>query len=296
MDKQVKIEIAVIGGDLRQVHLAGRLAQAGFGVHALCLERDVDLGAGVTVQQDAQAVLSTCDVVILPLPVTVDGLTVNAPFSDQKLPLETVLRGVKKNTLLLGGMVSKELHTAGERLGITLVDYLEREELSVLNAVATAEGAIEIAMRELPITIFGSTCLVTGFGKISKTLTRLLHSMGARVVVAARKHSDLAWVKVCGYEGIHISNIKSYAGKLDLLVNTVPAMILDEENLASLNRGCLVIDLASKPGGIDFEMAKKLQIKTIWALSLPGRVAPISSGEIIKDTVINIMTERGLLE
>ena len=52
-----------------------------------------------------------------------------------------------------------------------------------------------------------------------------------------------------------------------------------------------MIDLASKPGGIDFDAARELGVNTIWALSLPGKVAPISAGQIICDTIHNILTE-----
>jgi len=36
---------------------------------------------------------------------------------------------------------------------------------------------------------------------------------------------------------------------------------------------------------------KKHGIKTIWALSLPGKVAPLTSAEFIKDTIYNIFKE-----
>ncbi|NMB30227.1 MAG: dipicolinate synthase subunit DpsA, partial [Clostridiales bacterium] len=72
-----------------------------------------------------------------------------------------------------------------------------------------------------------------------------------------------------------------------------PAMLFDEGKLAMIKKECLVIDLASKPGGVDFDMAKNMGIKTIWALSLPGKVAPITSGKIICDTILNILDERG---
>ncbi|WP_312642296.1 dipicolinate synthase subunit DpsA [Hydrogenoanaerobacterium sp.] len=288
------LQITVIGGDLRQAHLANKLAQDGFAVSALCLEQDVYLGDGVQLAENAKKVIGASDVIILPLPVTADKVTVNAPFSEHKLTVREVLTSAKKGALLLGGMIDTDLQTKGEQMGLTLIDYLEREELAVLNAVPTSEGALAIAMRERASTIYGSTCIITGYGRISKVLARILIVMGARVIVAARKHSDLAWVKIIGCEAIPISKIKDYVGEADILFNTVPAMILDEEILSGLKHDCLVIDLASKPGGVDFDMAKNLQIKTIWALSLPGKVAPISAGEIIKETVLNILAERGI--
>lgn len=288
------LQIAVIGGDLRQAHLANKLAQDGFVVSAFCLEKDVYLGDGIQLGENAKKVIGTSDVIILPLPVTTDKVTVNAPFSEHKLSVREVLTSAKKGALILGGMIDIDMHTKGEQLGLTLIDYLEREELAVMNAVPTSEGAIAIAMRERASTIFGSTCMITGYGRISKVLAHMLFAMGARVIVAARKHSDLAWAKINGCVAIPISKIKDYTSQVDILFNTVPAMILDEEILSSLNHDCLVIDLASKPGGVDFEMAKNLQIKTIWALSLPGKVAPISAAEMIKDTVLNILAERGI--
>lgn len=136
----------------------------------------------------------------------------------------------------------------------------------------TAEGAVEIALRELPVTLHRSTCIVTGYGRIAKTLVRLLLAFGAEVRVVARKHSDLAWVQANGGVPVHISDIDKHLKDAHVLFNTIPAMILGEDKLSKLGRSCLVIDLASKPGGVDFEIAKELELKTIWALSLPLRV------------------------
>lgn len=93
--------------------------------------------------------------------------------------------------------------------------------------------------------------------------------------------------------GILLSDLTAHAGQFDLVVNTVPATILTFDILKHLKRECLLIDLASKPGGVCFKTARDLGLKTIWALSLPGKVAPITSGEIIKNTIDNILCERG---
>lgn len=148
-------------------------------------------------------------------------------------------------------------------------------------------------MEELPTTIYGLNVLITGFGRITKVMVKALIGLGANVFITARKYSDLAWARIYGCTAIHISEFDEYLPKIDLLYNTVPAVILDSKKLSMLKDGCLVIDLASKPGGVDFEIAKNLGIKTIWALSIPGKVAPITSGEIIAHTICNILSERG---
>lgn len=120
----------------------------------------------------------------------------------------------------------------------------------------------------------------------------MLFGLGAKVYCEARKTSDLAWIRAYGYEPIELKNLRQYLSEFDIIINTIPVLILGEDYLKDLNKDCLIIDLASNPGGVDKAVAKKLGIKTIWALSLPGKVAPITSAQFIKDTIYNILNER----
>ena len=178
--------------------------------------------------------------------------------------------------------------------GLTLHDYFAREELAVANAVPTAEGAIQIAMEELPITIHGARALVIGYGRLGRALSQRLAALGAKVSVAARKYADLAWAESCGYGIEHTGQLEGWLCCYDLVVNTVPARVLDRKGLEDHQSGCLVIDLASKPGGVDLEAAAQLGVKVVWALSLPGKVAPVTAGRSIKTTIYNILHELGV--
>ena len=158
----------------------------------------------------------------------------------------------------------------------------------------TAEGAIQLAMEELPITLHGARVLVIGYGRLGRVLADRLAGLKARVSVAARGYADLAWAENCGYGVEHPGQWEGWLCGYDLVVNTVPVRVLDAERLADLRPGCLVIDLASKPGGVDFEAAVRQGVRAIWALSLPGKVAPVTSGKIIRDTIYNIWNELGV--
>lgn len=182
------------------------------------------------------------------------------------------------------------MRTEIENRGLTISDYLHREEFAIYNAVPTAEGAIQLAMEELPVTINNSRCLITGYGRIGRILSRMLCSLGAHVTVAARRFSDLAWAASQGCVPVEIANLKD-EGYFDVIFNTIPALIFDRAILSGIDKNTLLIDLASRPGGVDFNAAAELQIKTIWALSLPGRVAPKTAGLIIKNTVLNMIKE-----
>lgn len=289
MDKN--ITFLVVGGDLRQVYAAAALSEdykvyaAGFDSNVSLPEKVIAAGCGLDLPQKV-------DYVILPLPASQNGVFVNTPFCQNNIPLTSLAVVLKDGGMVLGGRFDSSAMKIFERCSIEAIDYFEREELNVLNAVPTAEGAVQIAMEEMASTIFGQEILITGHGRIAKVLVKILCGMGANVTVTARKYSDLAWAEIYGCHGLHTSLLKENIGKFGLIFNTVPAVILNEEILKNVSCETLIIDLASKPGGVDFDVAGKLGLKVVWALSLPGKSAPVSAGKIIASTVLNILKER----
>lgn len=286
---------AVLGGDMRQAHLVSALSSRAdnCAIYAMFLEKGVKPRGKIESTSDVQAVLPGCDVVILPLPLLGGDGGINTPLSGHTLPLDECLRYISPRAVAFAGKIPPQASASARSRGIELIDYLEREELSVLNALSTAEGAIEIALRELPITLFEANCMITGYGRIGKVLSRLLRAFGAKVSVVARGCDDLAWIRANGLRALHLSRMSTHLPQVDIIFNTVPEMLFVEDKLALLHRRCLIIDLASQPGGVDFNAANSLGLRTVHALSLPGKVAPESAGKIILDTIFNILHERG---
>ena len=282
----------VAGGDLRSVYLARKLAEKNK-VYALGFDKNMIPDSPVMTVDSLFSLHSRTDCIVLPIPVSNDGVMVNCPYGRNSIPLSGLVTAVKENGTVFGGKISESVRSMYESAGLTVIDYLDREELSVMNAVPTAEGAVQIAMEELAETIFGQEILITGMGRISKVLIRILTGMGAHVTVTARKYSDLAWAEIFGCRAVHIAKTDSLLPQFSIVFNTVPAMIFDEKRLGMLKSGCLLIDLASKPGGVDFDAAGRSGVKTIWALSLPGKTAPVTSGEMIASAINNILEERG---
>lgn len=162
------------------------------------------------------------------------------------------------------------------------------------NTVPTAEGAIQIALEEMPVTLHGSRVLVIGYGRLGRALAPRLAGLGAKVSVAARKYTALAWAEGFGFGTEHTGELKGWLCGYDLIVNTVPALVLGEEELRELHPECVVIDLASLPGGVDYQAASTLGIKAIQALSLPGRVAPATAAIYLRNTICHILNELGV--
>lgn len=283
----------VIGGDLRNVKLAEAISEDGYQVNLYGF-KNAGFDLPIPENENIEAAIDDSEIVIGPLPCSNDDETLNAPFHNEKILVNEIFKVMKKNQLFIAGRISEKLAQLARAYNVYSIDILEREEMAVLNAIPTAEGAIQIAMEELPITLSGSKTLVMGYGRVGKTLSKMLSGIGAEVYVEARKYQDIAWIKTYGYKPVYISELKNYIAVMDVIFNTIPSRILDYEMLQMVGKDCLVIDLASKPGGVDFEKAKSLGIKVIWALSLPGKVAPVTAANYIKQTIYNIIEELGV--
>ena len=281
--------IWVMGGDPRQAALAALLADEGHSVHTYALEQ----GAGMKCEPSLTGA-DRADCVILPLPAAGADGKLNTPLSADSHDLEEVLGALRPRQLVCAGMAGEGLKGLAEERGLVLRDYFAREELAVLNAVPTAEGALQIALEELPITLHDARALVIGFGRLGKALAPRLRALGAHVWVSARRYEQRAAAQGMGLGSEGVDHLPDWLCSYDLVFNTVPAPVLGVEELAALKEGALVIDLASRPGGVDLDAAAALGVRVIWALSLPGKVAPVTAGRYIKDTVYHIMEELNL--
>lgn len=285
-----KLDFAIIGGDMRQVHLAEQLASDGHCVRAYALEKH-DFTPAVTKAYNLQELTHPADCVILPLPLSGEAGYLNAPMAFTPHLTEEIFSLFQPGQTVIGGKIDHSFFELAGRCGIRLFDYLEREEFSVANAIPSAEGAISKAMQELDVTIHGLKVLVCGFGRIGKLIANILKSMGAHVTVSARKFSDITWADAYGYETLNTNSLHSKVSEFDLIFNTVPHLIFTGEILSELKSNCMCIDLASMPGGVDFQAAKELGIRAFHELSLPGRVAPVTAGKAMKKTIYNIIEE-----
>ena len=284
------MKFAVMGGDQRIARLARLLAEDGHGVSVFALEKAGTIPGTKEAVTLSEAVRNA-ECVVLPLPVSEQDGLLNTPLSQGKYALDDVFSVLSPYQTICAGLVGSSTGAHARKLGIELIDYFKREELIAKNALATAEGALGIMMQETPSTLWGSNVLVIGFGRIGKLLAHRLHGMGANTAVSARSFADLAWIELMGYRALNTHSLEGFLDGFDIVVNTVPSPVFLKTHLQEIKPDALCLDLASKPGGIDFSAASQLGIKAIWALGLPGEVAPASSGAIIKETVYNILEE-----
>ncbi len=284
-------KIGVLGGDRRMLAAARRLAE-----HGECavwgLDGDFAQAENVVRCLGWESAVSGSDAVVLPMPAAKDGVKLHAPLSghDDAPELCEIARRLKMGAVLFGGMLPPLVRAAAAEAGAQSVDYQENETFLILNAAATAEGALAACIRELPVTLSETRAVVTGYGRVGRTLAGMLVKHGAKVAVAARSSRDLGWAEADGCVPIPLSVWRGAPVSCDAVFNTVPARLLDEGALEKLS-GAVYFELASAPGGAGREEAEKKGVKYVPLGGLPGQVAPKTAGELIARVVLEKLGE-----
>lgn len=280
MSKKEKKKIAVFGVDSRLLAAADALSDEGF---------DVTLfgdGYGSNIVKT----LHGADAVLLGVPASTDGKYICGLGDGKAISFKALFEKMGgKCPLLFGGGIGEDIKKNAPKYGVRCVDYLPDEAFALRNALTTAEGAVNIMMNELPVTVFGSSAVITGFGRVGRALCRCLISLGASVTVCARSASDRAAANCMGASVCDIP--KGEANGLpwcDVIFNTVPDLILGEAQLENISGETLLVELASVPGGIDASAAAKTGHKLIIARGLPGKTSPVTAGRDICRAVIEM--------
>ena len=287
-----KNNISIIGGDMRIIRLAQELNFDGYKIYTYGLENSTDIQDEKEIYKckSAKEACNISDIIICSIPFSKDGITIYAPYTEKEIEVLELLNinEINYEKILIAGSISKEIN---EKLSnkYKVVDIMNSEELTVLNTIATAEGAIDVAIQNTEKNLHGSNVLVLGFGRVAKVVAQKFKALDCKVTCSARKEKDFAWIETLGYNKMNINFLDERLSDFDIIINTVPKTIINIKELEFMKNDVLLIDLASKPGGIDFDEARWQNKKCIWALALPGKVAPKSSANFIKQEIYKIL-------
>ncbi|SHI55523.1 dipicolinate synthase subunit DpsA [Desulfosporosinus lacus] len=275
------IRFAVVGGDDRELYLISELQKQGAYIVGVGFEKASPI-SGMTLAPSLEEAVGQVDVLLFPIFGTDERGAVKAKYADSPIVLnKKVLESIPKHVPLVIGFARPDLKASAVELGIQLVETASLNELAILNSIPSAEGAIQMAMQATTITIHGSNSFVIGLGRCGWTLARMLQGIGAHVTGVARKPSDLARATEMGVHAVHFADIEDEIGHAEIIFNTVPHPVLNRMMLEKVDREAVIVDLASAPGGTDFEYAQNQGIKAFLAPGLPGIVAPKTAGRIL---------------
>ncbi len=268
----MKHKFLVLGGDLRSIRLAGMLAEDGNKVYSYAQEMSDEILDNALIERcnSLKDGIDRAQIIIAPVPFSSNGQTINTPFSEEKIKIEDLLK-THKSKMLIAGSLNDEIKENLSSKYLDVVDIMKREELAILNTIATAEGTIKVAIENTDEILQGRRVLILGFGRVAKTVANKFSLLSANVTCSARKVSDIAWIKAYGYQALDINDMIYDLKDFDIIINTVPEQIIGERELKHMDPNVLLIDLASAPGGIDSKTAIKMGLKFVWALALPRK-------------------------
>ena len=286
-----KNKILIAGGDYRQTYLARFLLKHFDKIYTIGFNQTLSFDE-ITILEDIADLNEKADILILPPVTTNDGVTVNTPFFDKNLYIDEIIKYLSEGAKIYGGNIPGNLLEKLSSLGFYVSDYLKDERFILENTIPTAEGALMIALEETPFVLYGAKTAVLGYGRVGATTASLFRNAGSDVYIFDRKKEKRTQARNKNLTAFEFDDKKLF--DCDIIINTVPCMVLGKEKLQKIKKDALIIDLASKPGGVDLEYAKQRGLNVIWALSLPGKVAPVTSGEIIGRTIVADLKKGGV--
>lgn len=175
--------------------------------------------------------------------------------------------------------------------GVQIFTYDTDEILVMQNAFLTAEGTLAYLISNTDCTIRNLKVLVLGLGRVGKSLLTILKDNYVRVSVASQPLSEQALGYIMAEESYCLDNLKNYIDKFDVIINSIPKLIIQGEELKKTRKGALIIDLASSPGGVDYTLAKAMGINAVHYPGVPGKTAPYTAAEYIRDSIMRKLTK-----
>ena len=284
----MNLTVSVIGGDSRLIYTAKRLKEMGLSVVLAGMEL-YEPAPGTDLCEIDEALER--DVLLFGLPFSKNGETLHAPFHADPVPIDAIMRRLHSDQIVFAGMLSPANRLLFTSCGVTVCDYFKDDALTLYNAMLTAEALTGLLIRKLPCSLFGARIAITGYGRIGFYLARILKQLGAAVTVFARSELQLAKAKTVGLRAKPLRALREEDHSFRALINTVPAAIVQTQELSRLNRDCILIEAASAPYGISEKEASQSGFSFYLASGLPGKYAPESAGAFIADTAVKMLRE-----
>lgn len=286
------MQIAVIGGDARQLEIIRKLTELDAKLSLVGFEQLDHAFTGAVKEKVDEVDFSQIDSIILPVPGTNLEGHVETIFSNEKVVLiEEMLMKTPAHCTIYSGISNAYLSGITKKANRRLVQLFERDDVAIYNSIPTVEGTIMMAIQHTDFTIHGSRVAVLGLGRVGMSVARTFQALGAKVKVGARKSEHLARITEMALEPFHLNNLETEVKDVDILINTIPMMIVNATVISKMPAHTLIIDLASKPGGTDFRYAEKRGIKALLAPGLPGIVAPRTAGQILANVLSQLLQD-----
>jgi dipicolinate synthase subunit A len=273
--------VAVLAGDERMLEIMRLARTAGATVTAFAPAPGADEASGAPVADTLEEALTDADLIVTPVPGLGPDDSLWTPHGAEPIHLTSeALALAAPGAQVYMGRVTAGIEAVCDGTGVTPVAHGDDDVEALLHAIPTAEGAVHHAIALSDITIMGSRCVCTGFGRVGQSMALLLRGMGADVTLCARNESQRARATGFGLKALPMDELGAQLAHADFCFQSAPGQdgyILDQERLRQANPRIVIIELSSPPSGTDLEAAEDLGLIAMWARGQAGS-APRTAG------------------
>lgn len=287
------MKILFLGGDQRQPTMIRELLRGDREVHVVGF-KNIELPPDVVKKDISDVVISEYDVIVFPVSGVNNDYTVCSKFDGPILLGPKFLSDRKPNAKVFSGIMTPKLQEMANESQCTIVPLMEDLAVRKQNSVPTVEGIIADVINNTDITISQSTIFVLGYGNVGKLLVDYLIMMGADVRVGVEEDSDFDYLNERGIKAIYTANyfrMSSMMNDSNIIINTVPTLLIDDEYMSYMRKTVYILDISSKPHGVDFDAAALRKIKCKLYQGIPSVVAPKTAGKILSRKIDSIIRE-----
>lgn len=278
------MNILVLGKDERYIQIIERLKE----------KNKIDIiGWNDNIDDVSNINMDNCnvnkyDIILLPMYGLLDNNIIKGDYDIYIY--KDFFKNTKEKCIIFTGIMPSNLkELTKDNKVITLMDD---SDIVSKNAIPTVEGIIEDLIINTDITLHDSNIMVIGYGNIGKRLCDILKYMGANITVGIIDENDIDILQNKKLDYIFTDNKSSFYSALEkseIIVNTAPSRIIDEGCISHLNKDSYILDISSSPYGIDKEVLNLNNIKNKIYSSIPGKIAPKTSGLILSKRIESIL-------
>lgn len=277
----------ILGGDKRYYEIIEAFKNKKYNIDLVGYKNKIDKTNSLNIND---VDVAKYDIILFPINAVGEDYTINGEI---KFKISSnFLNKAKNNVLIFSGIKTPKLEEVLKNGKKKAFFLMKDKEVIKENVIPTVEGIISDIIINTDITIKNSNILVIGYGNVGKYLIEVLNHLKANTIVSIKEDYDkkiLDQRKIYNVFSNDIQKMNKVLKNTDVIINTVPSLILDKNYIDNINSNTYVLDISSHPHGIDKEALIKKEINFKIYLGIPSKIAPKTSGLILSKKINHII-------
>ena len=203
-------------------------------------------------------------------------------FSPAKKFTPDEINRLPDNIVIFAGNSLNQFVKQLQEKNIIFNNIMEDEIFTVKNANLTCEGVLSLMIEKSKKSLFENKVLILGGGRIAKGMAVLLGRIGvdfAMVSFNPVKYPDyFIYSKKCYFKYSFVEDLHHY----DIIINTIPAKILDDEIINKISKNTVFIETASVDS---MDRTKAIHFDFIPAPALPKKYTCETAGKFLFEMI-----------